>query len=156
MLFVLCFPFTDTRHITVIHSSSMTPYLARNKFDLRSEFSDLLVHGKTSEFCPVTRAVNNIQSRCLHSTSRSCSVDDKKSSEPKDGTSDDLAKTYTDSQKSSGEPAKLTLVQRFKKAYKEHGKILIGVHIATSVMWYASFYALARRYCVFFNYILYY
>ena len=108
----------------------MTPYLARNKFDLRSEFSDLLVHGKSSEFCPVTRAVNNIQSRCLHSTSRSCSVDDKKSTEPKDGTSDDLAKTYTDSQKSSGEPAKLTLVQRFKKAYKEHGKILIGVETA--------------------------
>uniref|UniRef100_A0A0B7BD78 DUF1279 domain-containing protein n=2 Tax=Arion vulgaris TaxID=1028688 RepID=A0A0B7BD78_9EUPU len=38
---------------------------------------------------------------------------------------------------------KLTLYQRFKKTYKEHGKVLVGVHLITSAVWFGSFYALA-------------
>lgn len=38
----------------------------------------------------------------------------------------------------------LTLYQRFKKTYKEHGKILVAVHILTSTVWLGSFYTLAR------------
>ena len=34
----------------------------------------------------------------------------------------------------------LTVIQRFKLAYKQHGKILIGVHIFTSVFWAAGCY----------------
>ena len=39
---------------------------------------------------------------------------------------------------------KLSILQRFKRAYKEHGKILVAVHVATSVVWYGSFYAAVR------------
>ncbi|BFZ19778.1 hypothetical protein BsWGS_22816 [Bradybaena similaris] len=39
---------------------------------------------------------------------------------------------------------KLTLYQRFKKTYKEHGKILIVVHLLTSAVWFGSFYTIAR------------
>ncbi|XP_060081855.1 protein FAM210A-like [Ylistrum balloti] len=37
---------------------------------------------------------------------------------------------------------KLTLVQRFKKTYKEHGKVLIGVHLVTSCVWFGTFYGI--------------
>lgn len=39
---------------------------------------------------------------------------------------------------------KLTLYQRFKKTYKEHGKILIVVHLLTSAVWFGSFYTVAK------------
>lgn len=37
-----------------------------------------------------------------------------------------------------------SVFQRFKKAYKEHGKVLIAVHVATSIVWFGSFYTAAR------------
>ncbi|KAL8608779.1 hypothetical protein ACOMHN_065516 [Nucella lapillus] len=39
---------------------------------------------------------------------------------------------------------KLSIFKRFKRAYKEHGKILVAVHVATSIVWYGSFYVIAR------------
>ncbi|CAG5122568.1 unnamed protein product [Candidula unifasciata] len=39
---------------------------------------------------------------------------------------------------------KLTLYQWFKKTYKEHGKILVAVHLLTSAVWFGSFYTVAR------------
>lgn len=38
------------------------------------------------------------------------------------------------------ESEKLSILQRFKRTYKRHGKILVGVHIVTSLVWYGSFY----------------
>ena len=40
--------------------------------------------------------------------------------------------------------AKLSVVQRFKKAYKEHAKILVAVHLVTSSVWFGSFYYAAH------------
>ncbi|KAK6185353.1 hypothetical protein SNE40_007606 [Patella caerulea] len=37
----------------------------------------------------------------------------------------------------------LTIFQRFKRAYKEHGKVLVGVHLATSTVWFGCFYSAA-------------
>lgn len=34
----------------------------------------------------------------------------------------------------------LGLIQRFKEAYKEYGKVLVGVHGVTSAVWFGSFY----------------
>lgn len=42
----------------------------------------------------------------------------------------------------SGE--KLSVFQRFKKTYKEHGKVLIAVHLATSAVWFGSFFYAAK------------
>ncbi|GAB1610470.1 protein FAM210A-like [Argonauta hians] len=39
-------------------------------------------------------------------------------------------------------PKPKSIIQRFKQAYKEHGKVLIGVHLATSAVWFGSFYYL--------------
>lgn len=41
---------------------------------------------------------------------------------------------------------KLSIFQRFKKTYKEHGKVLIGVHLITSTIWFGSFYLSVRWY----------
>ncbi|GFR89343.1 protein FAM210A [Elysia marginata] len=41
------------------------------------------------------------------------------------------------------EEKKLTLYQRFKKTYKEHGKVLVAVHVATSLVWFSTFYTAA-------------
>ena len=38
----------------------------------------------------------------------------------------------------------LTVVQRFKLAYKQHGKVLIGVHLVTSSVWFGSFFYAAK------------
>lgn len=38
------------------------------------------------------------------------------------------------------EVEKLSILQRFKRTYKKHGKILVGVHIVTSLVWYGAFY----------------
>lgn len=43
------------------------------------------------------------------------------------------------------ESEKLSIVQRFKTTYKKHGKILVGVHIVTSLVWYGSFYLTLSR-----------
>ncbi len=44
------------------------------------------------------------------------------------------------------EPEKpLSLMQRFKDAYKIYGKVLIAVHGITSILWFGSFYLLALR-----------
>lgn len=39
---------------------------------------------------------------------------------------------------------KLSIYQRFKQTYKTHGKILIAVHLCTTVGWFTCFYALIR------------
>lgn len=56
----------------------------------------------------------------------------------------DVAKDYVSSEESPDSKKKLTIVQRFKKTYKEHGKVLIVVHLITSAVWYGSFYGAAR------------
>lgn len=38
----------------------------------------------------------------------------------------------------------LSIFQRFKQAYKQHGKVLVGVHVATSTVWLGCFYYLAQ------------
>ena len=37
------------------------------------------------------------------------------------------------------------IFQRFKDAYKEYGKVLVCVHVATSAVWLGSFYYAAYR-----------
>lgn len=49
----------------------------------------------------------------------------------------------------AGETEKLSILQRFKKTYKEHGKVLVGVHVVTSLMWYGSFYLTLSRWVVY-------
>ncbi|XP_053402072.1 uncharacterized protein C18orf19 homolog A-like [Mercenaria mercenaria] len=39
---------------------------------------------------------------------------------------------------------KLSVFQRFKKTYKEHGKVLVGVHLVTSAVWFGSFFYAAK------------
>lgn len=40
--------------------------------------------------------------------------------------------------------SQLTVFQRFKKVYKEHAKILVGVHLVTSTVWFGSFFYAAH------------
>ncbi|XP_005092101.1 protein FAM210A [Aplysia californica] len=76
-----------------------------------------------------------------------------KNSSPRGQTRQDSSKATPDQEKSpssetsaagSDTPEKLTLYQRFKKTYKEHGKVLIAVHLFTSSIWFGSFYTAAR------------
>ena len=51
------------------------------------------------------------------------------------------------------------LLRRFHQTYKEHGKILVGVHLVTSAVWAGIFYCAAVRYIVlqlfYINYTVY-
>lgn len=49
------------------------------------------------------------------------------------------------------EVQKLGIVARFKKMYKEYWYVLLPVHIATSAVWYGSFFYASKRY---FHYIV--
>lgn len=40
---------------------------------------------------------------------------------------------------------RLSVYQRFKQTYKEHGKALIFVEVVTSIMWYGLFYVIVTR-----------
>ena len=53
--------------------------------------------------------------------------------------------TKLDDKKAKNEPEeKLTIFQRFKKTYKEHGKVLVGVHLLTSSVWFGTFFYAAK------------
>ena len=41
------------------------------------------------------------------------------------------------------------LLRRFHQTYKEHGKILVSVHLVTSAVWASIFYCAAVRYILF-------
>ena len=43
------------------------------------------------------------------------------------------------------ESKSMGLMQRFKNAYKQYGKTLVAVHVATSIVWFGSFYYAAAR-----------
>ncbi len=45
----------------------------------------------------------------------------------------------------AAEASSLSIFKRFKDAYKQHGKVLVGVHILASFGWIFSFFALAKR-----------
>lgn len=42
------------------------------------------------------------------------------------------------------EESQLTLMQRFKKTYKEHAKVLVAVHLVTSCVWFGTFFYAAH------------
>lgn len=39
----------------------------------------------------------------------------------------------------------ISLVQRFKKTFKQYGKVLIPVHLLTSSIWFGTFYYAALK-----------
>ena len=39
----------------------------------------------------------------------------------------------------------ISLVQRFKKTFKQYGKVMIPVHLLTSTVWFGSFYYAAMK-----------
>ena len=41
---------------------------------------------------------------------------------------------------------KVGIFKRFKNAYKEHGKVLVAVHLVTSTVWMSVFYYAAARF----------
>ncbi len=62
-------------------------------------------------------------------------------------TNTDKPKQETEKNEENSEepPKKLTLMQRFKDAYKVYGKVLIVVHGVTSAAWLGLFYLTAYR-----------
>ena len=57
-------------------------------------------------------------------------------------------KNFVTNKPDSKEPAQeqsVSIFQRFKNAYKEYGKVLIGVHCVTSAGWFGMFYYAATK-----------
>lgn len=67
--------------------------------------------------------------------SSSSSVDSKKS---------DSTDASSDNKEQTVQKENLSVFQRFKKTYKEHGKVLVGVHLITSTIWFGSFFYAAK------------
>lgn len=71
--------------------------------------------------------------RWLSSTTPLCSPTSQKTSAPVQDEPDPLQ------DKSSG------LIQRFKKTFKQYGKVMIPVHLLTSSLWFGTFYYAAMK-----------
>ncbi|XP_048363125.1 protein FAM210A [Sphaerodactylus townsendi] len=102
----------------------------------------------------------NSQHRCLHASVTVCVSKERESlgkitSQPEASHSKELEKTShttTDNltqgaSVSSSSPEldplqdkSISLVQRFKKTFKQYGKVLIPVHLLTSSIWFGAFY----------------
>ena len=42
-------------------------------------------------------------------------------------------------------PERLSVFQRFKQMYKDYWYVLVPVHLATSAVWFGSFYYASKR-----------
>ena len=58
--------------------------------------------------------------------------------------SSDVKRSSSNSEKVSEEVKNKSIFSRFKDAYKQHGKVLIYCHIASSFGWVFSFFALSH------------
>ncbi|KAL4235284.1 hypothetical protein ACF0H5_006922 [Mactra antiquata] len=76
----------------------------------------------------------NVQKRNLYSSSLFNSSKETKAVDQDNKTDNKKPKTEE----------KLSVFQRFKKTYKEHGKVLIVVHLVTSTVWFGSFFYAAK------------
>jgi len=93
--------------------------------------------------------INLTQVQYLRTVSKQQLCSAEKGSDKKEAINDQdkstvQPETNTEADKPVGEPEKLSVFKRFKKTYKEHGKVLIGVHLFTSSIWFGSFYFLAK------------
>lgn len=100
--------------------------------------------------------------RCLHAgTARFASKQSALSSQPADtsrkvpeernpvtSATDTPKQSPAGSDSSDPDPLQdksIGLVQRFKKTFKQYGKVMIPVHLLTSTMWFGSFYYAAMK-----------
>jgi hypothetical protein len=58
---------------------------------------------------------------------------------------EETSKTNADSPVTDKTEQPLSVFQRFKQTYKEHGKVLIFVEVVTSIVWYGLFYIIVTR-----------
>lgn len=85
---------------------------------------------------------------CSSSSSRSSSSSSQKNFDNKStsSSSSDAPDKNTEIPVTSGEEFEnLGLIARFKKMYKEYWYVLVPVHLATSAVWFGSFYYASKR-----------
>ncbi|XP_061450957.1 protein FAM210A-like [Rhineura floridana] len=101
------------------------------------------------------------QHQCLHTSAAVCVSKERASSQPVDHRNKELeGENLTTlsgnlAQRDSIEPNSveldplqdkpISLVQRFKRTFKQYGKILIPVHLLTSSIWFGAFYYAALK-----------
>lgn len=92
-------------------------------------------HTRRMQDSPSHRSLKQLISsqRWLNSTTALCSPTSQKTSASGQEEPDPLH------DKSSG------LIQRFKKTFKQYGKVMIPVHLLTSTMWFGTFYYAAMK-----------
>lgn len=67
---------------------------------------------------------------------------------PLPSATDALKQSPAESDSSEPDPLQdksISLVQRFKKTFKQYGKVMIPVHLLTSTVWFGSFYYAAMK-----------
>ncbi|CAL1533270.1 unnamed protein product [Lymnaea stagnalis] len=143
-------------NINIDLTFTYSPKYNKSIFSKQFQIGRGLYKYKTSSVDPLPLSTSQIflgQLRCMTQGSLEPHNQTKIQSEQKGGVINGSSKIIESGEKKDGitpsngppdTPKKLSLYQRFKQTYKEHGKILIGVHLVTSAAWFGSFYVAAR------------
>lgn len=119
------------RHIPLQKANRLLPYLRWHK-----------AYIKPTSLQPCATAAGPSSLSCTHSfSSKYCTKSDARADFKKDVTSPLQASTEPEKEEVLEE--KLNVFQRYKKMFKEYWYVMLPVHIATSIVWFGSFFYLA-------------
>uniref|UniRef100_A0A8B9MWN8 Family with sequence similarity 210 member A n=1 Tax=Accipiter nisus TaxID=211598 RepID=A0A8B9MWN8_9AVES len=139
---------------SLLHTASQLAYGTCLVFPRTSTFQCLKGQSVLSNVgCKVILALDPPK-RCLHAGAAQFAL--KKSafsSQPADtphkvSATDTPKQSPVESDSSDPDPLQdksISLVQRFKKTFKQYGKVMIPVHLLTSTVWFGSFYYAAMK-----------
>ncbi|XP_053737212.1 uncharacterized protein C18orf19 homolog B isoform X1 [Synchiropus splendidus] len=122
---------------TLRRVSTMRPLLLALTTD------ELTVAAKGLRLCP-TRSPGC----CLLSTSSSIRAAHQPKHQPPEGDAQSTTQLRGETTPEEVDPLQdksIGLVQRFKRTFKQYGKVLIPVHVVTSTVWFGSFYYAAMQ-----------
>ena len=132
-------------HKSVILRSIAQPFHGATSFHIRGSLfrpNLVLSHGFNTLLSPCYNQ-RSIPA-CSYKTS-SRNLKDFTSQPDKTQSSDVENEANIKTEKEASTQTSLTIFGRFKNAYKEYGKVLVCVHVATSAIWYGAFFYAARR-----------
>uniref|UniRef100_G3MLJ0 DUF1279 domain-containing protein n=1 Tax=Amblyomma maculatum TaxID=34609 RepID=G3MLJ0_AMBMU len=119
------------RHVPLQKTTRLLPYFRWHK---------AYVKHTPLESCAVAARPSSIS--CTHSfSSKYCTKSDARADFKKDVTSP--IEASAEPKKEEVMEEKLNIFQRYKKMFKEYWYVMLPVHIATSIVWFGSFFYLA-------------
>lgn len=105
----------------------------------------VVVPKHTIRTCQIQYQNQSISNRLIDKRSRNINSRENYFSSGINNKAKDAASNSTSTTAEAQQASSKSILKRFKDAYKQHGKVLIAVHVVASFGWIFSFFALAKR-----------